>query len=453
MFDELVKEVTKDLEAKENRGRARGGDVKARFEYAVSFILGELWRNSLSHPPSESSINLRSGYYSELPRYRDTELAYRQVKAAFDGMIECRLIEVTTKGYYLREAGRGGLTKFVPTGRLLERFEGMEGHPAFLLTRNLDQETIILRNNSGADQVDVDYVDTPKTYDFRSNLRLINDCFTKHWADLRIKDVEIVKLSKRLELDSDKYPIDLSKRTLTRIFANGSFKEGGRFYRGWWQNVPSEFRKFITINEGVTTEYDFSQLSPHMLYFAYNHKMGNEDAYSRVLDGEHRDVVKKAFNAMVQSSSQLTTKPFSLNMDGMDMSWADLRQRILDAHKPIKDLFFCGTGNKLQFVDSCIAESVMLHFAKQNLVALPIHDSFIMREQYAGELEEAMRRGFYNEFQADIPLKREVIIERVAQFDEQGDPRTDAVTRDDKEHSKWYDRNTGWLKHRADHQL
>ena len=31
MFDELVKEVTKDLEAKENRGRARGGDVKARF--------------------------------------------------------------------------------------------------------------------------------------------------------------------------------------------------------------------------------------------------------------------------------------------------------------------------------------------------------------------------------------------------------------------------------------
>ena len=451
MFDELVKEVTKDLEAKENRGRARGGDVKARFEYAVSFILGELWRNSLSHPPSESLINLRAGYYSELQRYRDAKLTYRQVKAAFDGMIECRLIEVTTKGYYLREAGRGGLTKFVPTDKLLEKFEGIEGHPAFLLTRNLDQETIILRNNSGADQVDVDYPDTPKTEEFRSNLRLINDCFTEHWADLRIKDAEIEQLSKRLELNSDKYPIDLSKRTLTRIFANGSFKEGGRFYRGWWHNVPSEYRKFITIDEGVTTEYDFSQLSPHMLYFAYNHKLGEEDAYGRVLDGEHRRVVKKAFNAMVQSSSQLNKKPTSLNMDDLDMSWGELRQRILDAHKPIKDLFFCGTGNKLQFVDSCIAESVMLHFAKQNLVALPVHDSFIMREQYAGELEEAMRRGFYNEFQADIPLKREVIIERVAQFDEQGTPLTGAVTRDDREHSQWFDRNTQWLKYRGDH--
>ena len=93
----------------------------------------------------------------------------------------------------------------------------------------------------------------------------------------------------------------------------------------------------------------------------------------------------------------------------------------------------------------------MLHFAKQNLVALPVHDSFIMREQYAGELEEAMRRGFYNEFQADIPLKREVIIERVAQFDEQGTPLTGAVTRDDREHSQWFDRNTQWLKYRGDH--
>ena len=43
-------------------------------------------------------------------------------------------------------------------------------------------------------------------------------------------------------------------------------------------------------------------------------------------------------------------------------------------------------------------------------------------------LEEAMRRAFYDEFQADIPIKREVIIERIALFDEQGNPRTDAVT-------------------------
>ena len=95
---------------------------------------------------------------------------------------------------------------------------------------------------------------------------------------------------------------------------------------------------------GVTTEYDFSELSPHMLYFAHDYEMGNEDVYDRVFDGEHRDVVKQAFNAMIQSSSQLNLKPDKINIDGLEMSWMDIRQRILDAHKPIQYLFFTGIG-------------------------------------------------------------------------------------------------------------
>ena len=106
MFDEFKKEISKELEAKESRSRARSAAPHARFEYAVSFLLGELWRNSLSYPPRESSIHLRRGYYSELPRYRDENLTYRQVKAAFDGMIDCRMIEVTTAGF---TAGRSAV--------------------------------------------------------------------------------------------------------------------------------------------------------------------------------------------------------------------------------------------------------------------------------------------------------------------------------------------------------
>ena len=109
MFDEFLKEITKEIELKEGRGRARSNDTKVRFEYAVKFLIGELWRNSLSYPPSESSVNLRSGYYSELPRYRDENLTYRQVKAAFEGIINCRIIEVTTAGFFNKEEGSGQL--------------------------------------------------------------------------------------------------------------------------------------------------------------------------------------------------------------------------------------------------------------------------------------------------------------------------------------------------------
>ena len=122
MFEELVKEITKELEVQESRGRARSGDAQDSFEYAIRFILTSLWRDSISYPPCESSINLRNGYYSELPRYRDNKLTYRQVKAAFDALINSRFIEITKKGYYMRETGQSGLTKFIPTDRLLERF-------------------------------------------------------------------------------------------------------------------------------------------------------------------------------------------------------------------------------------------------------------------------------------------------------------------------------------------
>ena len=222
MFDEFVKEITKEIELKESRGRARSNDTKVRFEYAVKFLIGELWRNSLSYPPSESSVNLRSGK----------------------------------------------VTRFIPTDRLLEKFESLEGHPAFQLKSDTSGDIIILRNKINGIRQKVGYIDTPKTERFRSNLTKINNCFVKHWADMRIADTEVTKLAARIKQDEDKEPVDLSKRTLTRIFAKGSFEKGGRFYRGWWQNVPSEYRKFITIDEGVTTEYDFSQLSPHMLYFA-----------------------------------------------------------------------------------------------------------------------------------------------------------------------------------------
>ena len=445
MFSEFINEIVKELEAKENRERGRGVDAQFSFKYAVQYILETLWRDNLSIPARESGLNFRDNYYSSTNRYRDPNLAYRQVKAAFDAFIDCRYIEITTRGYYSRDRGSGGLTRFIPTDRLLERFESLEGHPAFVISPEVDLETIILRDQIDNNNVDIDYKDTPRTERFRNNLKEINTCLLNHWADLRIKDNEVQKLANRILQDEDKDPIDLSRRTLVRIFARASFEKGGGFYRGWWQNVPSEYRQFITIDEFVTTEYDYSQLSPHMLYFAYNYEMGDEDAYDRVLDGEHRDIVKQAFNAMVQADGQLLQKPRKIDLDTLEMNWRDLRERILNAHKPIAHLFFTGIGNNLQFKDSCIAESVMRQFAKLNRMTLPIHDSFIMRQGFAGDLEEAMRRAFYDEFQSDIPIKHEVIIERPPLFEDDGNPITEEITNDDSEHSQWYDRNTMWL--------
>jgi hypothetical protein len=303
----------------------------------------------------------------------------------------------------------------------------------------------------------VDYEDTDNTDKYRQNLYLINSCFAKHWFDLEVLDSEIPILADRITSHSNKEPVDFSKRTLVRIFSNGSFKEGGRFYRAWWQNVPSEYRKYITIDEKRTGEGDFSQLNPHMLYFANNKELGSEDAYDRVLDGQHRAKVKEAFNAMVQANTPLKSCPKTIDLSEVDISWTELRDRILASHKPIAHEFFNGVGNKLQFKDSAIAEKVMLHFAKIDAAALPVHDSFIIHHGYAesGEMEEAMRRAFHETFGENIKVSEEIIDwqYRKTQSDnaEIKPLSMNQILKADDDVSQWRHRHSEWYKKRSQH--
>jgi len=358
------------------------------------------------------------------------------------------LIEITKEGHFDHIRLEGSLTRYVARDELLERLQQLEGNPALSIKPDLDAETIILRNMVEGHKKAVAYDDTPKTDEYRENLKTIHKCFLKHWADLEIKDNEVAALAERINRHEDKLPIDFSSRTLVRIFSNGSFKEGGRFYRGWWQNVPSEYRKYITLDMKKTCEYDFSQLNPHMLYFAYNKELGSEDAYDRVFDGEHRDLVKAAFNAMLQANTPLTSCPNDINPSLADISWKELRERVIAAHKPIEHLFFSGEGNKLQFEDSCIAESVMLQFAAIDAPALPVHDSFIMHHGYGGELEEAMRRAFHERRGSDIPVKQEVITWSVSDNSPPKSVSVDEILESDAEYSQWNARNEAWFAQR-----
>ena len=445
MFEELTLEITKMIEGVEGRKRSRTPDEQPRFQYAIRYILTDLWKASHSIPMSECSINRRSGYYSENPRYRDPSLTYKQVRAAFEGLQSLGLIQITKEGYFDHVRLEGSLTRYVARDELQERLQQLEGNPALSIKPDLDAETIILRNMVEGHKKAVAYDDTPKTDEYRENLKTIHKCFLKHWADLEIKDNEVAALAERINRHADKLPIDFSSRTLVRIFSNGSFKEGGRFYRGWWQNVPSEYRKYITLDMKKTCEYDFSQLNPHMLYFAYNKELGSEDAYDRVFDGEHRDLVKAASNAMLQANTPLTSCTNDINPSLADISWKELRERVIAAHKPIEHLFFSGEGNKLQFEDSSIAESVMLQFAAIDAPALPVHDSFIMHHGYGGELEEAMRRSFHERRGSDIPVKQEVITWSVSDDSPPKSVSVDEILESDAEYSQWNARNEAWF--------
>ena len=140
------------------------------------------------------------------------------------------------------------------------------------------------------------------------------------------------------------------------------------------------------------------------------------------------------------------------------MSWKELKEEILKAHKPIKDYFFKGLGNRLQFEDSCIAESVMLQFAHSDAPALPIHDSFIMHHGYGdkGGLEEVMRRAYFERFNSSLSEKRDLVEpvkHKIIRLDDKkkainngdGTIEVDDIINADSEYSQWRDRDRMWL--------
>ena len=415
---EIVKKLAFQINELEGRKR-RPADAQARFEHALDLILKDCWLGFHISPAYECGIHKRSNWYSETPRYRDTNLTYKQTMAAYDGLKLLGLINEIKGGYLDRDTGKSDITKYQPTKELKHLLNAVEGNPFKDLRPDLEKESILLRDRVDGKRVLVEYYDNDHTRSMRKNLRTINACLARHWPDLELTDNEFVQLQLRLIDDTNKAPIDFSKRILTRIFSNGSFEQGGRFYRAWWHNVPSGLRKYITIDSKRTCEFDYSQLNPHMIYFNSGKDMGSEDAYDRVFDGEHRDIVKEAFNAMIQASSELNRKPEDLDLSGVSFKWNDLKQAILDAHKPIADRFFRGEGNYLQYIDSCICERLMLHYAKYDHPVLPVHDSFIMHYAFGemGELEEQMRKAFFEQFKHDIPIKGEIGQMRATSFD------------------------------------
>lgn len=445
-LNELTQSIASEISSQESRSRKRSADAQHNFEYAIATILKDLWKAGAISTEHECGIHRRSNWYSITPRYRDPNLTFKQTMAAFDGMIALGMIEVTRSGFFDRDIGVGDITKYRARDRLLEMLDDVEGKPFTDIKPDLDAECIVLRDIVDGVRTVIDYEDDATTNEMRDNQRAINTCLAKHWPDLRIKDEDYVALQERLMLDEDKQPIDFTQRILTRMFSNGRFDQGGRFYRAWWHNVPSEYRKFITIDGKRTCEYDFSQPNPHMAYFMRGRELGSEDAYSRVFDGEHRPIVKEAFNAMMQASTPLLGKPDGIDLSEVEFDWTTLRQAVLDAHTPLSDVFFQGHGNYLQFIDSCIAEKVMLQFVRSDdEPVLPVHDSFIMHYAFGdmGELEEAMRRAFHNYFKKDIKVSEDIGVKLPSSFDDREfeDLSIEEIVSGPPEFSLWESRN------------
>jgi hypothetical protein len=265
-----------------------------------------------------------------------------------------------------------------------------------------DEETIILKKSKEASlnpkKKDlVHYIDTDETNKMRGNLERINALLDRTWIDIEISDKELIKLNQAMDREPDKNPIDFTRRKLRRIFNNSSFEQGGRFYHGWWQEISSSYRKYITISGKLTEEEDFSGIHIRMMYALEGIEYGSEDTY--IIEGygiRYREEVKKALNTIINAKTR-EEAVYSIN-DKLTLpknrTAEDLFNKLKRKHPKIAKYFATGKGIELQYLDSQIAEKVMLRLARDNIVALPVHDSFIVRMSHINDLKEEMNKAY-----------------------------------------------------------
>ena len=320
-----------------------------------------------------------------------------------DFLIERNLVEKVSDGRKHPDAKQGIPTQIRAKQSLIDFLQQGDVSP-FDFDNTYPQ--IVLKSDKRSGKEIIDFEKTDLTNAMESKITRINNNLLNHWADIAIPHEDLIALKdKGVFLEETLY----RRRKLHRVFNNSTFEDGGRFYGGWWQGIPSRLRPFITINGKETVELDYSSIHPRMLY-AHIGMECPDDPYDVGLDPKYRDLIKKAFNALINASGRI--QQFNNPEDGpvfdedeIGMSWNEFLKHIKSYHPKLKGLFGTGIGLKFQRIDSDIAEATMLHFARQNIPVLPVHDSFIMHHGYEDELRSVMTKEFENEVDASIPIK------------------------------------------------
>jgi len=399
--------IIRELERRRT-ARRRTSDEARRFKACVSSLTANLlaaWRISpnlqIGFPRGRGAYGTRSPFY----RYRNPDLSYSQMRQAFRGFLELGYVQIDHEGYWDQKSRKGRLTKIRGTEKLIGLLDQDGPLWPWEICQRPDSEVLVFKDEK---KKRIDFTETEATCRMRESLRAINNVLLAHWADLELPDDKLRRLGEGMVADDDRQPLDLSRRTLYRVFNNRSFEQGGRFYGGWWQHVPRVYRPFIRINGERTTELDYSSLHPRILYALAGLQMIG-DPYDMGLDPRHRDRVKETFNALVNASGNIE-EPDIYQHEGLPLTFPELQERIKERHKAIAHMFNSGFGLKGQSLDSSIAEKVLLRFAGRGICCLPIHDSFVVPRNYEGDLQDVMLRAYREvmDQEGEVKAEREV---------------------------------------------
>lgn len=330
------------------------------------------------------------------------------------------------KGEY-NSSGKGMVTRLYPAGPLLTQFRQLGTVWQKLSPPSKEQGVFINDERVSKGRRLATVADHPDVARMQRNLYEINLFLSKQCIYINLPDSDFNQPADKFlrqktgssvtqNASSNSLPcINFQNVFLSRIFTKDSFEtghqlEGGRFYHGWWQNIRKKLRPRILINDYQTAECDYSGMALSCLYAMEGLDIGSKDPYEIGLiyknkNDPRRDLVKQYVVALLNDKSgKYRLDQRQLNVLGL--THRQLHDLVLKRHSAISRHFGSGVGLRLQYVDSCVAESVMLKFIRINEVCLPIHDSFIVRRGMEQRLENIMKDEFRKQLRKSIGVKK-----------------------------------------------
>ena len=208
---------------------------------------------------------------------------------------------------------------------------------------------------------------------------------------------------------------------LDKFTLYGRLHTGG----GWHlQGLSKQKRRTITINDQPITELDYSGLHPRLLYAAEGiqydpdpytqvvRHLATPDVYMQGWSDRGRSLRKCLktsllilLNVKQRRDAERAVNNWLYGFHG-DNHASEEEQKdlavlgiikarpVLEAFYEVHDLIashFCSdTGMRLMNKDAKIALDIVWHFIRQSIPCLPIHDSYIVQEQYEDELRGVM---------------------------------------------------------------
>lgn len=362
------------------------------------------------------AIGLSRNEYSHRSRYVPSWRGYGITRNLVEALEQTGFIELE-RGFQDRGRKTGFRTRIRATAALASEFSEA-GLKNYMVGRSSEFELIQLKN---ARKELVDYKDTVATDEMRQQLKELNQRIAQFFIGLEVSDQKLAEL--QIKLRGDREPLDFTERTLYRVFNDSSFEKGGRFYGGWWQQVPSQLRKYLHISDGperipaATVEMDFSSMQPSLAYtmqkLAPPKGIYSVPGYSGKRLQRLRRVLKAAMLRMLNTRSRPAAleslrKYYRDEQLGDEVPPAEEVLRLLEIrHTPIRGLFYKDTGKKLMCLESRIAAQIMSVMAKRGALVLPIHDSFIVVSRHRNSLMRAMRKAFFAETQQKCSISVE----------------------------------------------